>query len=211
MSIVSDSTDSGGTRGSLIEVLAAAVGSGGLLSILFGWLIRIWSRRKMRQVTASYRDLAELYRALMTVLADTRSERVLVGASSNCGGRPAPGTAAFVDTLYEARDKLPSVLDSWRRRPVDKSYAALLERLAIGGEAHLVTTEMPEGMLRTQYVADGVTQAFVVRVAMLPRSLVFLAVQWTEDDQVQPREMASIQAAAARITELLRRNQAVIG
>lgn len=208
---VTDQTG-GGNRVGFFEVLAAAVGSGGLLSISFGWVVRIWSRRQLRKATASYRDLADVYRAMMTVLADTRAHRILISASSNCGGRPGPGAPAFVDVLHEARDEgLPSVLDSWRRRHVDKGYSALLERLALSGEAHMVTEEMPEGQLRTQHQADGVTQAFTTRVAMLPRSMVFLAVQWTDADSIEARELAAIQAAAARITEILKRNQAVIG
>lgn len=200
-------------RATAMEILAAAVGSGGAISVALGWLVRLWGQRRLRSATRGYRDLAEVYRALHAVLADTRAGRVLLVQSANGGGRPAPGAVVYTDVLHEVYDgiALGSVLRAWRRRPVDAGYSALLERLAVSGFAHLIVEDMPQGELRTHCEAESVTQKYVHRVAVLPRAMIFLSAAWTEGVEVEPRELASIQAAGARIAEILRRNRAVVG
>jgi hypothetical protein len=105
------------------------------------------------------RDNVELYGLLWDTAFEADSRRILIIKTH---GRPVKGQPLLVSVVKEC-SFLPlfPIGREWQRRRVDGPYVDMLAELLSHGYVHLVTEEMPDGVLKDLYSYQNVTESEV--------------------------------------------------
>lgn len=91
-----------------------------------------------------------------------------------------PGDGTLVTVEREVLRGLPSVKRHWQRRPANGTYGALLREVRAHRAVAMVTSSMPDGILRTLYQAQGVRMSYVCTLGHDDMHVHrYIAVHWT--------------------------------
>lgn len=188
------------------ELQVALVGL--LTSVLTAVAVRL-----KRKVDQSYRrqgetaliDAAWVYRHLNDCASFLRTDRTLVLYTSNGGGIPSAGKSLFLTVLYEIvrGDGLNPITNRFQGLQVDGSYLAFISQVADPnrGVWQGKPSELEPGLLRSLYESEGVTFAYISRIASTAERFYYLSLHWHD---TTPPSQSTIDLAVRTATSELR-------
>lgn len=177
------------------ELIGVLFGAGGIgvvllkygLSSFKEWRLSLAVKKHIRGLT----DIASIYDNLNQLLAsDKHINRAMIIRSSNSGSIPKPGCRIFIRIIHEAyRTMADSILHNhlWDERQADEQYVSLVREIAIKGKVFLRTEDLPENSaLRNLYESSGTVCSTVHRLAITDTEMMYLSVNYTEENQRTP-------------------------
>jgi hypothetical protein len=178
--------------------------AGGLLTRL----VDLWLERRRRQLAtapvAAIQAVHAIYQVLVTLLAETDARRIVLLRAENSGQIPRAGQPLYVTVAYEVHQRgLRRIASEWQRRAVDQAYVATLVELAAQGAVELEVQQLPAGILRTVYEADGIATSWVRSLISTPTAWFYLSIPFADDAQLDPSVRARVDGAVAQLQQIL--------
>ena len=188
-------------------VLAAALGSGGALSV---WLKRREHLKRARRgdrTLVALEDVAEAFSPdgeHVVLVGIDGAVRVLLLRTENGGGIPGPERQVYSSAIHEVHAKgTEPVRERWQRIPVDESYAALIGQVVREGKVNLVTDEMPAGSLRDLYEAHGIARAYVRAISADEGGFTYLSINCSTPGEKSATERERMRGGVAQLRRIL--------
>jgi hypothetical protein len=193
----------------VIAALPMAAAGGLLTRLIEGWMER--RRRRLASApVAAVQAVHAIYQVLVTLLAETDARRIVLLRAENSGQIPRAGQPLYVTVAYEVHQRgLRRITSEWQRRAVDQAYVATLVELAARGAVELEVAEMPAGILRTVYEADGVATSWVRSLISTPTAWFYLSIPFAADARLDPSVRALVDGAVAQLQQILQQQHAV--
>jgi hypothetical protein len=193
----------------LIAALPMAA-AGGLLTRL----VDFWLARRRRQLAsapvAAIQAVHAIYQELVTLLAETDAKRIVLLRAENSGQIPRAGQPLYVTVAYEVHERgVRRVTSEWQRRPVDQPYVATLVSLAAQGYVELHIQQLPKGILRTVYEADGIERSWLYSLVSTPTAWFYLSIPFPPEATTDARIRALVEGAVARLQQTLQGQHAI--
>ena len=184
-------------------ILTSVFGSGGLGVAAFQYFSKRASEKKTRHIQNSYARIAEVYRALESIRAATRANRVCVLKTENGGGIPAPGCDVKSSVLYENADpKMPRELQScWQKVELNGVWAPLLHCLAVEGFANLTPNEKMGPHFDFLAESDCAKVHFVL-IKLSEPAMFYLSVHLPDNIELSAYEASTMYQGARHIRQL---------
>lgn len=146
--------------------------------------------------------------ALHTIMDRMHAQRALLIRAHNGGGPLDPAKRTYSSAEMEARrQRIPKRIESWKDRPIDAHYIALLQRISTEDHVIVYTAKLPkDSILRGCHESDGVKASIYFRLWNTDRDFYFVGVDIDEESQVNltPTEMEGIRNARTALCGLLR-------
>ncbi len=160
----------------LIALIGAIVV--GFRSVVMAYFDRWVEKIKRQRYTHGLNRLAEFLYAFDELCALKSVERYMLLEGKDSGGLPEPGKPYTVRCL-RGQSKVPEkpnpfILYSFDIL-VDSHYCELLKRIVQDGQITLNSKEMPDGLLKGYYEAEGVSQAVICYVGIVEARLIFVS------------------------------------
>jgi hypothetical protein len=193
----------------VIAALPMAAAGGLLTRLVDHWL----ERRRRRLASApvvAVQAVHAIYQVLVTLLAETDARRIVLLRAENSGQIPRAGQPLYVTVAYEVHQRgLRRVAPEWQRRAVDQAYVSTLVELAARGAVELEVAQLPAGVLRTVYEADGIHTSWVRSLISTPTAWFYLSIPFAAGAQLDPLVRARVDGAVAQLQQILQDQHAV--
>ncbi len=175
-----------------------------LAPVVVRWFEKQSRKKKIKRHGEGYFALYQVFQILIQLTDDVKSHRALILASHNGNGVPSPGRAVKITALYEHEAPgVPKVQEEWISRPVDAQYSELLTNLFSKGAVRLKTDEIPDGQLKDHYEAEGVKSAYVAKIGLSDRTMLYLSINFTDTDEpLTPARKTLINGSLHRLKQL---------
>ena len=120
---------------------------------------------------------------LVALKTEIHAPRVLILKSENGGGIPRATDHVYLSILEEVPDSnITPVKQLVQKLPSDRSYNEMIIELLQKGEVIYRVEDMPEGMLKDFYVAEGVKISIVRPIVTLKDKFIYSSFAWKDDD-----------------------------
>lgn len=150
----------------------------GFRSVVMAYFDRWVDKIKRQRYTHGLNMLAEFLYAFDELCSLKSVERYMLLEGKDSGGLPEPGKPYTVRCLRGqskvAEKPNPFSLYSFDIS-VDSHYCEMLKRIVQDGQITLNSKEMPDGLLKGYYEAEGVSQAVICYVGIVEARLIFVS------------------------------------
>ena len=162
----------------VISLIGLATAISTLLGIALGkgWISGFHRWVTRGRVLDGIESLRDTYLAL-AAMNTLGSQRTIMFAGHNAGGVPRPGCNFFVSAIHwvpTGKDDPQKFLD-YRNIPVDAEYISMLLDTERNGHAVLRVAEMPSSLLKSYYLAEGVTESVVFFISVSEKKFIFVS------------------------------------
>ncbi len=191
--------------------LTAAIA--GVAVAAMAWL-RDWLHRRRKASARSVPDaldaVHDIYAALNYLLNDTAASRVLLLRATNGGKIAKPGMDLYSSVAYEVHDRhLLPARPGWQNQHLDEQYCRMLRK--VFHEGHVINrvlegSGLKPGVLRDQYLTDGVKASYIIAVATTPEAFFYLSLNFVDAKLLvdNPRFRSQLRTGTARIRAALK-------
>lgn len=193
----------------LTELLLSGGVSVALIGILGKYLEFRWTNRKKGKATIDViKAVANIYEMMHRVTSETAVQRMVIFKAENGGGKPKVGAHIYVSAIMESiRTPVLPIVNEYQRLRADASYIELLSEVVTKGHAAYKSSEMPQSLLKTIYLAEKIKYSEVYFLHVTEDAIYYCSVATTEqDDFTEPATALAIQIAIDRISEIFRKN-----
>lgn len=157
---------------------------------------RQYYRRSLLGISRVYDNMGE-------VVNNTSSDRFLIIQLANGGGKPHVGARLYASVLYEYHGTgARSIKNELQNVEVDGGYANVLIRIEQNKALFVRSADMEPSLLRSLFERDGITAAYMFKVAETSRKYYYASVETTS--RVGVMDIATIELAASRIKTIFK-------
>lgn len=161
-------------------LLAAAIGSGGLLTMIAQHIINrveFGGRAQSEKAILAHAKIAD---ELEELRRHVDADRILLVFTSNGGGVPKGGEIGHTTVMFEQRGEgLPAIKGAFQDTIMDENYVRVLRHVVENGGSHISdVSAMGEGWLKDLYITEGVQEAMLFPVFATKRKFYFVSLRW---------------------------------
>lgn len=122
-----------------------------------------WRANKKKEFSDFMPERWDVRDLIVDIIAKTAFQRVLIFKTTNGGGMPHVGSNIYAKCLFEDYDPayFKSVKEDYSRVEADRHYERLVVDVARHKRVEIKTRELPSGVLKDIYEAEGVAVSYV--------------------------------------------------
>lgn len=166
----------------------------------FKWYMARRDKRKSAASATHY--IAEMYRCLNEIVAESGASRAIVLKMTNGGGIPKIGHEIYSTAVYEVfAAHETAITPLWEKQPADVAYVALLSDVLLKGHICIRRSELPRhSILRDVYTSQGTEMAHVYLIHKTRDAVFYLSITFRDvfDDTPDQRNFARAKVASLR-------------
>jgi len=191
----------------IFDVLKVA---GGVIVAICGLLTIIiksgaWREIRLRKRSMDFVKGMESLQRIYTVMARIQQDfasRVIIFSGHDAGGLPRVGSGFWVSALHwveHPRNEVTNFGD-YANISVDLQYITMLLAAQKEGTIFLNVSEMPASLLKSYYLAEGVTESLIVFLGIREKSMFYMSVaRYAGEENFSAMDLARIKLACQPI------------
>jgi len=184
------------TGGSIVGVIGLAT-----------WFIKsgMWREIRLRKRSMDFvkgmEALQRIYLAMARIQSDYAS-RVIIFSGHDSGGLPRVGGGFWVSSLHSVEHPRNEVTNfgDYANISVDLQYINMLLEAQKEGSVFLRVAEMPDSLLKSYYMAEGVSESLIVFLGIREKSMFYMSIaRYQEEAQFSTMDLARIKLSCQPI------------
>jgi len=191
----------------VISILSFVTG-GGLLK-LSDLIIKTWEKSRRERMPNVIEVVLEVYARMHAIQRACDAGQILIVRASNGGSKPHPAKPLYIIPMYETNSSIPPIIHAWGdKRQADEQYLMTIDDMLNNGNVYIEIDEMHSGIMRDQFLHDGIRAAQLFLIAITPDdNLLYMCISWDrlppDDEQSAAKRRAVITAGIAKIQSLI--------
>lgn len=163
---------------------------------------------KAEEVNDLFEGIGVVTAEMKEVTHETKYKRFLLFRSQNTKG----GNKTTSVILEEFMRPFKSVYNDYQNLEVDSEYRDLLQRIATGQTAQVVTAELPkEAMLRRIYEAEGICGSQVFMICNTKKWVYYASMATMDASEITKSEKNKVELSKGKIKTIFEKYRKVIG